>query len=74
VEIPFDPTTLFRGAIFDNDVDDPIEKMVHVALTARCQHSLAVTADTPLALFLICNQEDPMWQQCQEDVCDITSL
>jgi hypothetical protein len=53
VEIPFDPTTPFRGAVISNDVDDTFEKMAHMALMTLCERSLAVTADTPFALFPI---------------------
>jgi hypothetical protein len=73
VEIPFDPMALFRGAIIGNDIDDTIKKMAHMALTAFCERSLAVTIDTLLALFPISNHVEPMWQQCHEVMCDITS-
>jgi hypothetical protein len=66
VEIPFDPMAPFRG--------DAVEKMVHMALTALCKHSLTITADTPLAVFPIRNQEEPVWLQHHKAVCDITSL
>jgi hypothetical protein len=62
VEIPFDPTVPFRGAIISNDVDDAVEKMAHVALTTFCERSLTMTADTSLALFPIHNQEEPVCQ------------
>jgi hypothetical protein len=61
VEISFDPTTLWKGAIVGSEVDNGIEKMAHVALTSLCEHSLAATADMPLALFLIRNQDEPEW-------------
>jgi hypothetical protein len=51
VVIPFNPTAPFRGAIIGNDLDDTVEKMVHMALTKLCGRNLANTADTPLALF-----------------------
>jgi hypothetical protein len=33
VEIPFDPTAPWKGAVVGRDIDDTIEKMAHVALT-----------------------------------------
>jgi hypothetical protein len=51
-----------------------IEKMAHVTLTALCKHCLTGTADTPIALFPIWNQDESKWRQCLEAVCDLTSL
>jgi hypothetical protein len=53
-----------------NDLDDGVEKMVHVALTAFGECHLVDTADTPLALLQIRNQEEPLWQQCHNMVCE----
>jgi hypothetical protein len=44
-----------------------------VALTSLCERSLATTANMPIALFLIQNQDEPEWQQHHEAVCDLTS-
>jgi hypothetical protein len=66
--------TPWKGTAVGSEVDDAIEKMAHVALTSLCERSLAATTDTLLALFLICNQEEPEWQQHHEAMCDITSL
>jgi hypothetical protein len=63
VEIPFDPMALWKGVIISNEVDDAIEKIAHMALTSLCECSLTATVDTPLALFLIFNQEEPERQQ-----------
>jgi hypothetical protein len=73
VEIPFDPTAPWKGAVIGREINDAIEKMAHVALTLLCESSLTATADTPIALFPIQNQDEPEWQQCHETVCDITS-
>jgi hypothetical protein len=51
-----------------------IEKMAHITLTALCKHCLTDTADTPIALFPIWNQDESKWRQCLEAVCDLTSL
>jgi hypothetical protein len=72
VEIPFDPMVLSKGASVGREVDNTVEKMAHVALTPLCECSLTATGDTPIALFLIRNQEEPEWQQCHEVICDLT--
>jgi hypothetical protein len=72
VEILFDPAAPYRVAIIGIDLDDGIEKMVHMALTAFCERHLTDTAGTPLALLPIQNQEDPLWQQHHNTVCDMT--
>jgi hypothetical protein len=59
VEISFDPKVPWTGAVIGSEVDDAVEKMEHVALTSLCERSLAATADMPIALFLIRDQEDP---------------
>jgi hypothetical protein len=53
VEIPFDPTVPWTGAIIGNELDDIIEKMAHMALTSLCERSLAATTDMMIALFPI---------------------
>jgi hypothetical protein len=73
VEIPIDPAVPWRGAVIGNEVDDTVKKLVHVDLTSLCERSLAITADTPLALFLIHNQVEPEWKQCRKAVSDSTS-
>jgi hypothetical protein len=62
VEIPFDPTAPWKGAIIGSEIDDTIEKMVHVALTSLYELSLTATTDTPITLFPIHNQDEPEWQ------------
>jgi hypothetical protein len=37
--------------------------MAQVALTSLCESRLADTAAMLIVLFLICNQEDPVWKQ-----------
>jgi hypothetical protein len=59
VEIPIDLTAPWTRAIIGGALDDVIEKMVHVALTAMCERHLTDTADTPIALFPIWDQEEP---------------
>jgi hypothetical protein len=73
VEIPFHSMTSWKGAVVGSEVDDAVEKMAHVALASLCNHSLAASADTLIALFPICNQEEPQGQKCHEAVCDLTN-
>jgi hypothetical protein len=73
VEIPFEPTAPWKGAVGVSEVDDTIENMAHFALTSLCEHNLAATADTLIALFLIHNHEEPEWQQHHEAMCELTS-
>jgi hypothetical protein len=73
VEIPFDPTTLWTGAIVGGELDNTVEKMAHAALTLLCERSLAATTDLLISLFLIHDQEDPVWQQCLKAVSDLES-
>jgi hypothetical protein len=61
VEIPFDPTTLWTGAIVGGELDNTVEKMAHEALTLLCERSLAATTDLLISLFPIHDQEDPVW-------------
>jgi hypothetical protein len=72
VEVPIDPTVPWIGAIVGSEVDDAVKKMVHVALTALCEQHLTDTADTPITLFPIHDQE-PKWLQCFEVACDLSS-
>jgi hypothetical protein len=62
VEIPFDPTAPWKGAVVGSEIDDAIEKMAHVALTSLYERSLTSTADTLIMLFPIHNQDEPEWQ------------
>jgi hypothetical protein len=48
------------------ELDETIEQTTQVALTSLCESHLADTAAMPIALFLIHNQEDPVWKQCLE--------
>jgi hypothetical protein len=55
------------GAVDGNrhwvELDETVEQTAQVALTSLCESRLADTAAMPIALFPICNQEDPMWKQ-----------
>jgi hypothetical protein len=45
--------------------------MVHIALTSLCEDHLVATAALPIVLLPIRNQENPVWQQCLEAMCDL---
>jgi hypothetical protein len=62
VEISFDPTVLWMGAVIGSKLDDAVEKMAHIAVTSLCESRLAPTAEMPITLFSICDQEDLVWQ------------
>jgi hypothetical protein len=52
--------------VIDVELDETVEQMAQVALTFLCESHLTDTTVMPIALFLIRNQEDPMWKQCLE--------
>jgi hypothetical protein len=64
--IPFIPTEPWSGSIIGSDSGTVVEMMAHVALTSLCESCLGASTTLPIALFLIPNQENPIWQQCFE--------
>jgi hypothetical protein len=58
VEIPFVPMSPWTGSVIGSEIDHAVEKMAHVALTSLCECSLIATANMPIALFPIHNQEE----------------
>jgi hypothetical protein len=50
------------------ELDETIEQTAQVALTSLCETRLADTVAMPIALFLICNPENPLWKQRLEAV------
>jgi hypothetical protein len=71
VTIPFDPARPWSGSVIDSGPDTGIEMMVHIALTSLCEDRLTATAALPIALLLIWDQENPIWQQHLVDVSDL---
>jgi hypothetical protein len=69
--IPFDPTEPWSGFVIDSEPNNSIELMAHMALTSLCEDRLTATAALPIALLLIQNQLNPMWQQCLEAVSNL---
>jgi hypothetical protein len=56
---------------FDSEPDTGIEMMVHIALTSLCEDHLTATAALPIALLLIWDQENTVWQQRLAAVSDL---
>jgi hypothetical protein len=71
VTIPFDPTESWLGSVIGSEPDTGIELMAHIALTSLCEDHLAATVAPHIALLLIRNQENPVWQQRLEAVSNL---
>jgi hypothetical protein len=61
VMTPFDPMELWMGTVIGSKLDSTVEQMTHATLTSLCESRLTATTEMPIALFLIHNQENPMW-------------
>jgi hypothetical protein len=72
--IPLNPTEPWMATVIGVDLDETVEQTAQVALTSLCESRLADTAAMPIALFLIRNQEDPVWRQCLEAVSNPRAL
>jgi hypothetical protein len=59
------------GSVIGSKPNTGVEMMAHIALTSLCENRLTATAVLPLTLLLIQNQENPIGQQCLEDVSDL---
>jgi hypothetical protein len=62
VTIPFDPMEPWSGSVIYSKPDIGVELMAHIALTSLCEDHLVATAAMPIALLLIWNEENPVWQ------------
>jgi hypothetical protein len=69
--IPVYPTEPWSRSIISSDPDTGVEMMAHISLTSQCENRLAAIAALPIALLLIRNQENPVWQQRLEAVSDL---
>jgi hypothetical protein len=74
VMIPFDLVRPWSGSVIDSEPDTGIEMMTHIALTSMCEDRLTATAALPIALLLIWDQENPVWQQRLAAVSDLVNL
>jgi hypothetical protein len=70
VMIPLDPTEPWLGSIIDSEPDTGIERMAHIALTSLSEGHLVIAVALPIALLLIRNQENPVWQR-HEAISDL---
>jgi hypothetical protein len=68
VVIPLNPTEPWMATVIGVELDETVEQTAQVTLTSLCETRLTDTAVMPIALFLIRNQEDPVWKQCLEVV------
>jgi hypothetical protein len=64
VVVPLNPIEPWIATVIGVELDETIEQTAQVALTSLCETRLADTAAMSIALFLIRNQEDPVWKQC----------
>jgi hypothetical protein len=70
VTLPLILTESWGTTVIGVELDETVEQAAHVTLTALCESRLDDTAAMPIALFLIREQEEPMWRQCLQDVTD----
>jgi hypothetical protein len=70
VTLPLSLTEPWGMTIVSVELDELVEQAVHIALTALYESSLDDTTAMPITLFLICEQEEPMWRQHLQDVTD----
>jgi hypothetical protein len=59
---PINPMELWMTTVIGVELDETVEQTAQVALTSLCESRLADTAAMPIALFLIRNQEEPVWK------------
>jgi hypothetical protein len=52
-------------------MDDAIEKVAHMALTALCSQNLAATAGTPISLYPIQDRSDPEWKAHMDELGNV---
>jgi hypothetical protein len=65
------PTEPWMGTVIGSELNGTIEQMTLIALTSMCESRLTTTAEMPITLFPIHNQEDPVWQQRLEAMSDL---
>jgi hypothetical protein len=53
------------------DMDDAMEKVAHMALTALCSQNMAATAGTPISLYPIQDRSDPHWKARMNEVGNV---
>jgi hypothetical protein len=70
VTLPLSPTKPWGTTVIGVELDETVEQAAHVALTTLCESRLDDIAVMPIALFPICEQEEPMWRQQLQDMTD----
>jgi hypothetical protein len=70
VTLPLSLTEPWGATVVGVELEETVEQAAHVALTALCETRLDSTATMPITLFLIREQEEPMWRQHLQDVTD----
>jgi hypothetical protein len=74
VMIPVNPAEPWMGTIVGNEPDITVKQTAHITLTSLCESHLAAIAVMPIVLFLIQNQENPVWKQRIEAMSDLKGL
>jgi hypothetical protein len=74
VVMPLNLTEPWMATIIGVELDETVEQTAQVALTSLCESRLADTAVMSITLFLIHNQEDPVWKQRLEVVSNPEEL
>jgi hypothetical protein len=72
VVIPLNPMEPRMATIIGVELDETVEQTTQITLTSLCENHVADTSVMPIALFLIRNQEDPVWKQHLEAVSSPT--
>jgi hypothetical protein len=57
--------------VIGSELDAGVEMMAHITLTSLCEDRLTATVALPIALLLIRNQKNLVWQQCLEAMSDL---
>jgi hypothetical protein len=70
VTLPLSPTESWGTTVVGIELDETVEQAAHIALTALCGSRFDDTAVMPIVLFLISEQEEPMWRQRLQDMTD----
>jgi hypothetical protein len=71
VVIPLNLMESWMATVIGVELDETVKQTAQVALTSLCESRLADTTAMPIVLFLICNQEDPVWKQHLEVVSNV---
>jgi hypothetical protein len=71
VTTPFNPMEPWLGSVISSEPDTGMELMAYIALTSLCEDHLAATVALPIALLLIQDQANPIWQQRLEVVSNL---